>query len=128
MAKFIALMLTCLYLTAFSGATVTVHYCAGSAASINFDESYKNKKCNKCQKQKKSCCQTKQTILKINSNHEPSFEHYLVSKTKYYKENKSDNVTISLVKLTLVSYSYVFKNPIESPPIPIYISNCSYRI
>ena len=126
MNRFVALLLTCLYLTAFSGATVTVHYCMGKMASVSVDEPYNNKFCNKCVAKKKACCQDKQTVLKVEGKHELVVQKISVQNldclaTKAVAGRKQILRFCSAVSLPGI-------NSANSPPVPFRILQCIYRI
>ncbi len=127
MTRFVALFLSLLYLTAFSGATVTVHYCAGSVSAVSLDEGYAKKNCDKCQAKKKSCCQDKQTVLQGNNNHEILLQPFSFEKVKFVLTNEV-GYFIQPSQLTSYYLSGLNKFGEKSPPVPLYISLCVYRI
>ncbi len=126
MKSWVAILLCCLYLTAFTGVTVTVHYCMDSVASVRFDKPYKNKECQSCETKKKACCEDRQASLKTAEQHEAaaqmaSFENGFVAFT---------NNRYQPILLLFHSFHFSCKNKSInfSPPVPLYQAQCVYRI
>ncbi len=126
MRNCVALLLCCLYLTAFTGVTVTVHYCMNSVASVSFDKPYKDKECQSCEKKEKACCDDRQAVLKGSGQHEAaaqkaSFDNDFVALINHRHQ--------SIFQLSN-SYHFSYKNKSvnPSPPVPLYQVQCVYRI
>lgn len=126
MKKWIALFLSCLYVCAFSGAIITVHYCMNSVASVSFTKPYKSKNCLACEKKKKTCCEERQALLKSTEQHEAAVQ--TVPLTKGFVT--SLNHTHQLIFLLSHSYHCSYKNKSVnfSPPLALYQAQCVYRI
>ena len=130
MKKFIAAILSILYLASTSGATINMHYCMGKLVDTRL-AAKEDKKCPKCgmvkKKTGKGCCEDVHKLVKVEQGHEmgsfniPSFLQpdlfikHTTSYTFYTPEVWVDN------------------NPSRgSPPltssIPLFIRYCNFRI
>ncbi len=122
----VAILLCCLYFCAFSGATITVHYCMNSVASVSFDKPYKSKDCRVCEKKKKACCEERQTLLKSAEQHEAALQ--TISFKKYFAAFVSNRYQLVFLLSHSHLFSYKNKNANFSPPVPLYQAQCVYRI
>ena len=72
-------ILAFLYLAIASGVTVSLHFCMGDLASVEYGIP-SDSDCNKCgMKEKKGCCHTESKIVKIQDEHQWAKESFSFS-------------------------------------------------
>jgi hypothetical protein len=127
--KFLVTILALLYLASVTGANIHLHYCMGELVSWKINEKHSPSKCSKCgMTSKKGCCQDKQKFVKAE------------------KDQKLVEVTLTQLKapVTILDHTYYgYTNTYShliikafpyshAPPdkhnVPVYISNCVFRI
>lgn len=80
MKKLLTTILLISYFIASSGATIHVHYCMGKAVEIGLSKKDKDEKCPGCgMKDKKGCCNDKETRIKISDDHQHSIADIQIS-------------------------------------------------
>jgi len=127
--KCLVTILAILYLTVSTGATIHMHYCMGKMVAWGLWRTQDKDACAACNMdKKKGCCEDKKQSVKIESkyNFQPATFHF----SKVWIDLPQYDWT----NYTLITHSHQIINyPLSnSPPgtdkIPIYISNCVYRV
>lgn len=129
MKKFLVIILSLLYITASSGATMHLHYCMGKLIDWKLSKNTKGK-CPKCGMAKvphKGCCKDEHKQFKVD-------------------DQKPVDNSLSLVHLTSVAVIPTFfdlnsvyvssiteEHPLANAPprtqgVPLFIRNCVFRI
>ena len=130
MKKIIVSILAVLYMSASSGMTIHAHYCMGKIISVNLgDVDDKSHKCTNCgMEERKGCCDEKQTIIKIEKEHNAVqssfyFSTYVsyVALPAFIEVNTSDVTNINSSLLDASGFS-------RSQTLPIFIRNSVFRI
>ena len=130
MKKFIVIILSLLYLTAASGATMHLHYCMGELIDWTLSHSTNNEKCPNCGMNKvsyKGCCKDIHKQLKVDDQNIVDANLFLASLT---------SVAIAPAFFEPVSAylpSVTEKHPLTNAPplvqgVPLFIRNCVFRI
>lgn len=130
MKKFLVTILSLVYLTVSSGATVHMHYCMGKLVSWNLSPK-SNGKCGACGMQKaghKGCCHDIQKQVKIEKDQkvsESSFQIYIIFSEALLVANTG-------LPQEYIS-SPIYNDPISHPPprletLPLFVLNCNFRI
>jgi len=127
MKKIIIGILSLIYLTVTSGVVISMHYCMGKIADVEY--AYRtNNKCDKCgMENKQGCCHTEYKIVKLSDDQQQvkassGFNQQLTPVIHY---------TFSLLQplqgleknQPLVIYS-----PPDNRQIPLYLSQSIFRI
>lgn len=129
MKRFITILLAFLYITLTSGFTVSVHYCMGKLASVNF-KSQPDDVCNMCSKpgKKGKCCKDEYKYCKVDvSSHE-------VAKVQQNIEPSVKALSLPVIILPVpaltVTHFNTFNNhgPPDPEHTPLYIQYCTYLI
>lgn len=85
MKKLLTTILFISYFIASSGATIHVHYCMGKAVEIGLSKKADDEKCPGCgMKDKKGCCNDKETRIKISDDHQHSIADIQISSPIIY--------------------------------------------
>jgi len=130
MKKFSAAILALAYLTAYSGASIDLHYCMGKLMSWDLMQKQKSK-CSTCgmdKKSQKGCCKDEHKVLQIDKDQKAS--ESVFQSLKIF----SDAVSATYDELPLAHpSSIILENPASNspPPLtgpPIFILNCNFRI
>lgn len=126
MERFLALIISLLYITSSSGVVLNVHYCMGKVSSVKVDN-FKQQFC-KCGKKAadNSCCQTTFKVVKVSDAHNSvvagtDYKSPLALPVEHLFQNRG-----TLAQATVITLPFV-----NSPPEPIgkiYIRNCVFRI
>src|SRR6476661_6176091 len=129
MKKAVVTILAVLYFITSTGTTIQIHYCMGKLISWKVNPDEKTDICSKCgMKSKKGCCEEKYQVIKIDQD-----------------QKKVNPITTSINSPQIIlhnyytefSYNYFSNSSKETyynhaPPldlcVPIYISNCVFRI
>lgn len=128
MKKVVVAILLLTYTFAVSGATVELHYCMGKLIAADFDiaSSSKCTNCGMVLKHKKGCCDNRQLQIKINNDQQAtsfvSFEIQHLGIPLSYASYTSPFQGINDV------YQPLMNGPPAENHLPVYISNCTFRI
>lgn len=113
-----------------TGATIHMHYCMGKLVSWALWHTHKKKDgCDNCSMtKKKGCCEDKHQTVKIESKYNFQTVTFNHAKTFFdLPQHDWTNYTFIIYSPAIISYPLT-----NSPPsigkVPIYISNCVYRI
>lgn len=129
MKKAVVTILAVLYFITSTGATIHIHFCMGKLISWNVNPNENTGICNRCgMKSKKGCCEEKYQVIKIDQDQKivnaisTSIKAPEIILRNFYTEF-AFNYFSSSTKETYYSHA---------PPldccVPIYISNCVFRI
>ena len=129
MKKFFLAILTILYITTSTGATLHMHYCMGKLADSGFTDNIA-KTCSNCGMEEtgNGCCRHEQKFVKNDTDQkttEPAVQFIQLTYTVphlFFEEALSNNFPA----ITLVS-SINHPPPLDSG-IAFYIRNCVFRI
>ena len=127
MKKFLALILSVIYLTASSGVILHVHYCKGKLSSVTV-QNLKDNLC-KCgmKAEKSTCCHSEIKIVKLNNVHKESVANYTFNFPLAVVSN-----SISLIDLSKTYSSDIQKSLTSGPNLnlsyKIYLQNQVFRI
>lgn len=132
MKKFIISLLTLLYISTSTGATIHMHYCMGELAGWGLGHT-ESKTCSKCgmenaETKENGCCNDEHTFLKNNTDQKVT--------ESTFREIQLVTTALPAFFIPILSFDYtrVTKtNPISHIPpldhvVPIYIFDCIYRI
>lgn len=118
------ILLVCIYSLSTFGFGLKGFYCCGKleSVSVKFVEEVKDKGNNK------DCCKTKYQYFKIKDNHVATAE--LTAPAKYYTDLVSFNPSYEYI--SFLPQQVKILNSSHAPPlykgVPIYLSNCVFRI
>ncbi|HKB43867.1 MAG TPA: hypothetical protein VKC90_05750 [Chitinophagaceae bacterium] len=133
MKKFLVFILSLVYLTGSTGATVHMHYCMGKLVGWSLQHDSKKKdKCRKCGMKnfanKKGCCKDEQKHIQIEKD----------QKGSAFQCNFNDQFDALASWSTTKSASAYIISPVleytttHAPPFkekaPVFIRNCVFRI
>jgi hypothetical protein len=124
--RIVITILAFLYLGIASGITVSVHFCMGDLASVEYGIP-SDKDCSKCgMKEKKGCCHTESKLVKIQDEHQWVKESFSFSQLPVEVSSVEINTIPVLAEKELLALQY------HSPPDPrvneVYLHNCVFRI
>ena len=128
MKKVAIILLTCIYSLSVLGINLKAFYCCGKLKTITL--SLANVHSDKCGKgdNKTGCCKTKSQYLKVKDNHLATGDFTIP--IKYHIELASFDLPYQVN--AFISDETKVINGSHAPPlhsgIPIYISNCVFRI
>lgn len=130
MKKFLVTILSILYITVSSGATINIHYCMGKAAGWDFSQPASDK-CDVCGMHKsahKGCCKDTQKVLQIDKDQKASesFFHFV----------NAGALLFTVYYTALPVYPLTARNLLQpiahAPPgsgsVPDFIRFCNFRI
>lgn len=129
MKKFALISLICVYALATMGFSLNEFYCCGKLKTVSITVASVGKdKCNKGDGNTDGCCKNKFQYFKVNDNHLTSAQLSLpvnqLSDLHLY--NSSLQNIVFFPQKTTVAYRS------NAPPlyagVPVYISNCVFRI
>ena len=129
MKRFLVTILAMLYLASVTGANIHLHYCMGVLVSWKLNEKNSQNKCSKCgMTSKKGCCEDKHKFVTGEKDQKMVKAGVNIFKTPV------SVITNSYCNYTL-TYTYkdvrelLFRHtPPDKPNVPVYISNCVFRI
>lgn len=129
MKKAVVTILAVLYFITSTGATIHIHFCMGKLISWKVNTNEKTDICSRCgMKSKKGCCEEKYQVIKIDQDQKIVNTIFTSIKTpeiiphNFFTEF-SYNYFSNSTKETYCSHS-----PSLDSFVPIYISNCVFRI
>jgi len=132
MKKFIVLILSILYITTSSGATLHVHYCMGKLAGLDLWEKEAGK-CGKCGMKKsaragKNCCSDQKQKVKGEKDQ----KLVNTSVNQILQAGEAVNASYAVLPDVYVT-SPALENPRSNAPpfsskVGYYILNCTFRI
>ncbi len=131
MKKFIVAILSFLYISTSTGATVHMHYCMGELVNWSLGHSNPNK-CDNCGMEKtdskdNGCCKDEHKQLKIEKDQKVTVSFQMM-------QLLTGTLPISFIEIPAHGLSSVTEeNPISHAPprksdIAVYIRNCTFRI
>lgn len=129
MKKFTVTILAIVYLAVSSGAVVHMHYCMGKLVSSGLWHSKVNKEtCPVCgMTKKKGCCEDKHKIIKLDKQYDA--KQPSVSADKIISPIHNSYVSFDVKYAFLISgCSFTNTSPPGISHVPLYITNCVYRI
>ncbi|RYG06428.1 MAG: hypothetical protein EOO02_00615 [Chitinophagaceae bacterium] len=126
MKKLFISILALLYLAVATGVEMNIHYCMGEIASVEYGAP-ENGACSKCgMESKKGCCEDESKLLKLDDSHQLAKAGFnfqapvVVPPVQEYQ--------YQAVSLTGIDHKLPLVNAPPGPDVPLYISNCVYRI
>lgn len=133
MKKFLVSILTFLYISTATGATVHLHYCMGELVEWSFWKN-ENGKCDNCgmdknSKEEKGCCKDEHKQIKLDKDQkitEPPFkvnQYFSLSFLIAYYVHLPDMYIISATEEKPVSLA-----PPRNIGVAVYIRNCVFLI
>lgn len=132
MKKLVVAILSFLYISASSGATLQMHYCMDKLVDWSIGHSDEKNTCNNCGmekdgKGKNGCCKDEQKQLKIEKDQKiaSAFELTFSLATAIPVSYPVYN----FVGISSVTEEFPLSNaPPRSPQLAVYIRNCTFRI
>ena len=132
MKKLVIAILSFLYISTSSGATLQMHYCMDKLVDWSIGHSDKKNTCNNCGmekdgKGKNGCCKDEHKQLKIEKDQKTAaaFELTLSLATAIPVSHPVYN----FVGIASVTEQFPLSNaPTPSPHLAAYIRNCTFRI
>lgn len=131
MKKLVVAILSFLYISTSSGATLQMHYCMDKLVDWSIGHTDKKNTCNNCGmekdgKGKNGCCKDEQKQLKIEKDQKAAaFELTFSLATAIPVSHPVYNFT----GITSVTEKFPLSNaPPRSPQLAAYIRNCTFRI
>jgi len=132
MKKLVVAILSFLYISTSSGATLQMHYCMDKLVDWSIGHNDEKNTCNNCGmekdgKGKKGCCKDEQKQLKIEKDQKTvaAFELTLSLATAIPVSYPVYN----FVGIPSVTEQFPLSNaPPRSPQLAAYIRNCTFRI
>ena len=131
MKKFLATILSILYMSGAIGATIHLHYCMGELADISFTQKVEDR-CNKCGMKKsernKGCCKDEYKTFKTNDHKLSKFtlackDLQIDPIIKHYNYSLYEPVTYKFAYYSFNNYS-----PLILRTCAIYLKVCNFRI
>ena len=129
MKKFTVISLICIYALATMGFSLKEFYCCGKLKSVSLAiETATTEKCSKGDSKSDDCCQNKYQFFKLKDNHVAS-AHVATPLNSF-----SDLHTFSpsYPSISFATQYIDVINGSHAPPlytgVPIYLSNCVFRI
>jgi hypothetical protein len=127
--RFLVTILALLYLASVTGANLHMHYCMGVLVSWKLTDKHSTNKCSNCgMKSKKGCCEDKYKFVRAEKDQkfvEADVINFKAPVTAidnpFYTFTPS--YSYSAVKQLPCSHAPPYK-----PKVPVYISNCVFRI
>lgn len=123
-------ILSFLYITISSGATINIHYCMGKLVGwdINHSSTDKCEVCGMHSSAKKGCCQNTQKILQIEKDQKASESifHFVNTGALLFTIHYTELPDYSLVALRM--QQPIAHAPPESGSVPDFIRFCNFRI
>lgn len=128
MKKIVVILLMLIYGVSSPGATLYVHYCCGKIDKIDFTGSKKENCPFQNKISQKGCCDNKEVELKIKSDYKAETE--VKAFFKVYDVTINSFAAVYSLNAVNSKRSLYFTNvsPPLSASIPLYISNCIFRI
>lgn len=128
MKKIVLILLISIYSLSTFGVSLKEFYCCGKLKSVTLTLANEGKeKCGKGDS-KNGCCKTKIQSFKVKDSHLAAA--HLATPLKYYTELY--NFTTSLQPVAFANCEAEVTNGSHAPPlyrgVPVYISNCVFRI
>ncbi len=129
MKKFFATILTIVYFTASSGATINLHYCMDKLMSWDLSEKNESQ-CSNCgmdKTERKGCCKDIHKVIKIDKDQK-------VAESNFQFHSCSDVLASPHFILPYIGYFSKIVNrhaAAHAPPrsgLPVYILICNFRI
>lgn len=132
MKKLVVAILSFLYISTSSGATLQMHYCMDKLVDWSIGHSDEKNTCKNCGmekdgKGKNSCCKDEQKQLKIDKDQKATavFQLTLSLATPL----PALYPVYNFVRITSVTEKFPLSNaPPRSPQPSVYIRNCTFRI
>lgn len=132
MKKLVVAILSFLYISTSSGATLQMHYCMDKLVDWSIGHNDEKNTCNNCGMEKdgegkNGCCKDEQKQLKIEKDQKTAaaFELTLSLATAIPVSHPVYN----FVGTTSVTEEFPLNNaPPLSPQLAVYIRNCTFRI
>ncbi len=124
MKKVFIILLVCIYSFSTFGVGLKGFYCCGKLKSVNVKLVEEGKE----KGNSKNCCKTKYQYFKVKDNHFATAE--LTVPVKYYTDLVSFNPSYQYI--SFLPQQVDILNHSHAPPlykgVPIYLSNCVFRI
>ncbi len=130
MKKLIASIFIIIYFVTSTGATVQLHYCMDKL--VSWDVNGKNKaNCGECNMEKKGhkgCCHDENKLIKIEKDYKTSSAYF-----DFLKLSAQLSTSFDIKQETIPVFNISISFPLaHAPPraekVPIYLSNCIFRI
>ncbi len=123
MKKLFAIFLLLMFLLSNSGIAVTVHYCGGKFAFIDFIPD-SNHKC-KCgmKTMKPGCCKEKTAVFKVNNEMVKTIHYALKLTTPEKIFNQLNQIEIVSRESFYYCVSDYYHPPPFKPKVPVYLLN-----
>ena len=133
MKKFLVFILSFIYLTASTGATVRMHYCMGKLVEWSLQHDSKNKdKCKKCgmknSANKKGCCKDEQKHIQIEKDQKDATLQYNFIKQSHAPASYSITESVFIYIISPVLEFTTTHAPPFKEKAPAFIRNCVFRI
>ncbi len=128
MKKIVLILLICSYSLATMGFSLNEFYCCGKLKSVTIELSPNKKQTCSKGNEKSGCCDNKYQFYKVKDNHLSG--KALDIPLKYFTD--LDLFTSEVQSISFVTQEIDVINGSHAPPlytgVPIYISNCVFRI
>jgi hypothetical protein len=132
MKKLLVAILSFLYISTSSGATLQMHYCMGKLVDWSIGHGDEKNACDNCGMEKdgegkNDCCKDEQKQLKIEKDQKTTATFELTLSLAVALP--VSYLPLALNKLASVTEDYPLNNaPPSAADYPDYIRNCSFRI
>lgn len=129
MKKFLLFILSIVYLTASTGATIHMHYCMDKLVSVNFqDDGSECISCGMSNQKDNGCCKDEHKQIKVDKEQTPSTYDYEASNA-FAQEYVSGYSLVPQFIYSSRAISYPISHaPPGSGKVAVFIRNCTFLI
>lgn len=130
MKKFLVTILSILYITISSGATINIHYCMGKLVGwdVNHSSTDKCEVCGMRSSAKKGCCKNTQKVLQIEKDQKASESIFHFVNAGVFLFTIHYTVLPDYPLAVLKLKQPIAHAPPESGSVPDFIRFCNFRI
>jgi hypothetical protein len=125
MKKLLVIFLMLVYGLSSTGATLYLHYCCGKLDNISFSSTGK-KNCPANAVTAKGCCDSKHVELKVKGDQEPAAKWILTQTELSILVGTVSYLLVPSLKVPV--HAYATGPPVVNASVPLFISNCVFRI
>ena len=126
--EFFVTILALVYLASVTGANLHLHYCMGELISWELTEKPLPNKCSKCgMTSKKGCCNVENKFVKGVPDQKIVEADFLIFKAPTIIDNPCYSYSLTYSYNIIKDFPYIHAPPGKSI-VPVYISNCVFRI
>jgi hypothetical protein len=127
MKKLLLGILSFVYITIASGVVVNIHYCMGRLSSVDYTYN-NNDKCGKCgMDNKKGCCHNEFKIVKLADDQQVAKAGINVAQAPAILSSWVVDLSRPVQGLNKY-FALQYHSPPDKGDLPVYLSNCVFRI